>query len=46
MHNDNMNHQDKVEELTRKTADSIDNSALKELFVSLTSASGESTPLV
>lgn len=45
MHDDNVNHQDQLEELTRKTADSIDNPALKELFVSL-SASGESTPLV
>ena len=29
------NHQDQVKELTKKTADSIDNLALKMLFVSL-----------
>ncbi|KAF8804129.1 hypothetical protein BYT27DRAFT_6709813 [Phlegmacium glaucopus] len=35
MHKDDSNHQKQVEELTDKTADSLDDLALKILFVSL-----------
>ena len=35
MQNHDGNHQDQVKELTMQTADSIDNLALKMLFVSL-----------
>ena len=35
MQNDNGNHQDQVKELTEKTADSLDNLALKVLYVSV-----------
>ena len=34
MQKDNGNHQDQVKELTEKTADSLDNIALKILYVS------------
>ena len=35
MQKDNGNHQDQVKELTEKTADSLDNLALKMLYVSV-----------
>ena len=35
MQRDNGNHQDQVKELTEKTADSLDNLALKVLYVSV-----------